>query len=128
MRRPCKNTRQHNACERRVALGQLIVMMKLMICHNLHNGKTPELREDLISLGTRLETDARTASHAGPKHQAICQDLSYEGMYRRYQRRFYAKGKRYLRGDRPFCLPLLTVSAVSREDLTSPHARHTIGH
>ena len=58
MRRPCKNTRQHNACGRRVALGQPIVMMNLMICHNWHNGKTPELREDLISLGTRLETDS----------------------------------------------------------------------
>ena len=58
MRRPCKNTRQHNACGRRAALaalGQPIVMMNLMICHNLHDGKTPELREDLISLGTRLE-------------------------------------------------------------------------
>ena len=43
---------------RRATLSQPIVMMNLMICHNWHDGKTPELREDLISLGTRLETDS----------------------------------------------------------------------
>ena len=34
------------------------------------DGMTPKLREDLISLGTRLETVVRTASHVGYEHQA----------------------------------------------------------